>query len=160
MTKEIVFNESFFSNSRLPKIVVIKNPKSWLIRQKFVNKGFKPEPGPWKNDQFNVPEVVVEIVIDFESFKEDRKIQIKIDQIGFVRRCVDPYELFNGYPIDRITCWLTPWGENLASWSSRLTSNGALRPTERDLFEGKTRAEIRKERENKEIKHLVGYYKK
>lgn len=151
-----VFNEKFLYG-RLSPINVIKNDESWVINQRFKNPHFKPEPGPWSNDLFNIPYVDVKILIDFATFREDRRIKIEILQIDFVRKCEDPYDLFNGYPFNKITCWLTPSGENLSSWGSRVCSNGAVRPTERDLFYGKTRSEIRSEKEKKERQIQMKY---
>lgn len=151
-----IFNVKFLKGGKKP-IKVVKNPDCWVIRQKFLNPGYKPEPGPWSSDLFNIPEVTVEIIIDFVTFREDRKIRIIIHPIGFVRRVADPYELMMGYPFDQVMCWKTPWGENFASWSSRVASNGTIRPTERELFNGSTRAEIRNETEKKERQTQIRY---
>ncbi len=151
-----IFNERFLYGGR-PPIKVIKNHESWVINQRFENPWFKPGLGPWSNDRCNIPYVDVKIVIDFVSIREDTKIKIEIPQFGFLRRSEDPYELFNGYPLDKIACWLTPAGENLSSWGSRVCSNGAIRPTERQLYNGRTRSEIRNENERKELKTQISY---
>ena len=157
-----VFNENFLFGG-MPPIKVVKNEDSWIITETFQNPYYNPNPEPCFDSTSNVPSVTVEIYIDLSAYRENRMLEVNMTYKNFCRKSRDPYDLLHGYPFDDLVCWRSDGGngETFSSWRGRVESNGCLRPTERELYGGKTSAEIRRAMEKMDMKIEMYYgYKK
>ena len=148
-----IFNVQFLNGAKKP-IKVVKNPDSWVIEEEFINPNF----GQPCNRQ---PESTrIEVLVDFNEYQRSRIVEVNMTYLETTQREKDPFKLMDGYPFNEIAGWVNKNGERFDSWSWRVKSNGYVRPSDRDMNMGRTTAEIRREEENRDIKSLVGYYKR
>lgn len=148
-----IFNVQFLNGAKKP-IKVVKNPDSWVIEEEFFNPDFgRPHNCRPRSTR-------VEVRVDFEEYQRSGIVEVNMTYLETTQRERDPFSLMEGYPFTELAGWINKDGERFDSWSWRVKSNGYVRPSDRDMNNGRTTAEIRREEENRNIRSMVGYYKR
>ncbi|HPD74146.1 MAG TPA: hypothetical protein PLX95_02570 [bacterium] len=154
----MTFNVDFLRGKR-PRLKVRQEQGRRVLSEVFNNPNFDPEQ-KFRVDphsDVNVPSTTVQVVIDFEKYANRHTYEVSMDLLNAHRICDDPYELFEGHPYNLIHLWKTSSGQNLLSWAMQLATSQIVRPDERTLFGGSTRAEIRGAEEAIEIAMATAY---